>query len=112
MLIAVAATWFWYIRSHTPALTSVNGVYANPCCNDITLKDGVLYTGTAQVPFELKNMKFGLTIYPAKRLEVNGTHVDVRANSQSEALLVDPGEGTITVCGARLCGKTYAFERR
>ena len=112
VFIIVVGLWYWYARAHVPSVASVNGIYANPCCSDITLRDGVIISGGDKVAFRLENMKFGLTVYPTARLEVNGTEIVVRPSAEQEALSLDKGGTALSVCGDRLCNRTYVFTRR
>lgn len=102
------------VRSHAPSLSVVNGVYRNSCCSDLTISDGVISTGQMQVPFALRSMKFGLTAYPSKRIEVQGN--DVLAfplvDDEIPALIFTAGGTAVTVCGDRRCNREYVFTRR
>ena len=112
IFILIAGTWYWYRRSHVPAVASVNGVYRNPCCGDVVLQDGVIITGKVRVPFKLENMKFGLTAYTDKELRVQGTQVVVRT-SEEEGNVSFNKEGTVFVlCGPSPCHPEYLFKRR
>ncbi|WP_233244939.1 hypothetical protein [Caulobacter sp. HMWF009] len=111
IFLAVVAGWFWYVRSHAPDAASINGTYANPCCNDITIRDGVIYSDNSQTPFKLENMKFGLTVFPSETLQVDGGHVQARPASDQMLLVKEDGRA-ITICGDQLCRKSYMFERR
>jgi hypothetical protein len=109
----VGLVWYGYARSHTPAVSSVNGIYGNACCGDLTLRDGVIIAGNAHVPFKLEDMKFGLTAYPTKRLQVSGSNVVVITDAEDEtpSLSFDKSAKTLTICGDRLCKRAYAFSR-
>jgi hypothetical protein len=110
--IILVAGWYSWAQYHAPAITSVNGTYSNACCGDITLRNGVVIAGKAQVPFTLENMKFGLTAFPTDRIEVSGTQVMVRPSVEVEVLAFGKSGTVLTVCGDRLCHTTYEFKRR
>ena len=111
VVILVAGAWYWYVRSHAPAVASVNGVYTNACCSDLVLQDGVIIAGKVQVSFKLENMKFGLTAYPSKQLEVHGTQVVVRTTAEEDGVLFDKGGTALTLCGDLRCDREYVFTR-
>lgn len=111
VVVLVAGAWYWYVRSHAPAVASVNGVYRNACCSDLVLQDGVIIAGKVQVPFKLESMKFGLTAYPSKRLEVHGTQVVVGMTAEEDGVLFDKGATALTLCGDLRCDREYVFTR-
>ena len=112
VVILVAGAWYWYVRSHAPAVASVNGVYTNACCSDLVLQDGVIIAGKVQVSFKLENMKFGLTAYPSKRLEVHGTQIVVGASANDGGVPFGKGGKALTLCGNPRCDREYLFTRR
>ena len=67
--------------------------------------------GKVQVSFKLENMKFGLTAYPSKRLEVHGTQVVVRTTAEEDGVLFDKGGTALTLCGDLRCDREYVFTR-
>ena len=78
-LVAAAsfAIWYVYARTHVPAASTVNGVYSNPCCDSLILHDGVIAVGKSRVPFDLENMKFGLTAFPTQRILIRAGRVRI-----------------------------------
>ena len=111
-IVLLAGSWYWYVRSHAPAVASVNGVYTNACCNNLVLQDGVIVAGEDRVPFRLENMKFGLTAYPSKRLEVHGTQIVVGASANDGGVPFGKGGKALTLCGNPRCDRDYLFTRR
>lgn len=110
--VVLAGSWYWYARSHAPAVSTVNGVYANACCNNLVLQNGVIVAGKDRVPFRLENMKFGLTAYPSKRLEVHGTEIVAVATAENAGVPFDKGGRALTLCGNLRCDREYLFTRR
>jgi hypothetical protein len=107
----LVVAWYWNARSRAQLVASVNGTYANVCCNDLKLQDGMIVVGQTRVPFRLENMKFGLTAYSSKRLEVDGTRVLARLSDEESALLFGKGGKTVAVCGDARCDQEYVFRR-
>ena len=110
--ILVALVWYFNTRAHQPAAASVNGVYMNACCGSLTLRDGVVVTGTARVPFDLENMKFGLTAYPSQRVSVQGGQVKALPGADPAPLSFEQNGMLLIVCEDRLCKRRYAFKRQ
>ena len=111
LFVVIAAGWYWYVRSHAPVVASVNGTYTNACCGELLLHDGAIIAGNVRVPFQLENMKFGLTAYPSERIEVDGTQIVVRSGAEAGALSFDKGSKTLTLCGDLRCDRKYVFTR-
>lgn len=111
-LMLIALAWYCSTRAHVPAVSSVNGVYSNPCCGNLTLRDGNVLVGGVQVPFELENMKFGLTGFPTQQIEVCGGRVKARPDTDPGPLIFANNGKVMTVCGDRLCKREYAFKRQ
>jgi hypothetical protein len=109
--IMLVVAWYWNARSRAPSVASVNGTYANACCSELKLQDGMIVAGQTRVPFRLEYMKFGLTAYSSKRLEVDGTRVLARPSADESALLFGKGGKTVTVCGDARCDQEYVFTR-
>src|SRR5215217_8020866 len=42
-----------------PPLATVNGTYANTCCEAISLRNGLLITAAQRIPFKLRVVKWG-----------------------------------------------------
>lgn len=112
VLILTALAWYCSARAHVPAASSVDGVYSNPCCGSLTLRDGNVIVGGVQVPFDLENMKFGLTGYPTQRVQVRGSRVEAHPDADPGPLMFANNGKIITVCGDRLCKREYAFKRQ
>ena len=110
--LLLAGAWYWYARSHAPAVSSVNGVYANACCKNLVLQNGVIVAGKDRVPFKLENMKFGLTAYPSKRVEVHGTEIVAVANADDAGVPFGKAGKTLTLCANPRCDREYLFRRR
>jgi len=51
---------FLLTRPGPPPKAWANGVYANPCCANIILKDGLLSAGACRIRYTLNNSKFGI----------------------------------------------------
>lgn len=112
VLILIGLAWYASTRAHVPAASSVNGVYSNPCCGNLTLRDGKVIIEGAQVPFDLENMKFGLTGYPTQRVEVRGSRVEAHPDADPGPLMFTDNGKIVTLCGDRLCNREYAFKRQ
>ena len=111
VILLIALAWYAATRPHVPAASTVNGTYSNPCCGSFTLRDGIILVGEARVPFDLENMKFGLTAYPRQQVLVH-THRVKTLNEADPGPLVFSENGTVlTVCGDRLCNQTFRFKR-
>lgn len=112
VLILIALAWYCNTRPHIPAPSTVNGVYVSPCCGSLTLRSGNVIVGNVQVPFDLENMKFGLTAYPKQRIEVRGSHVEAYQDVDPAPLSFSEGGTIITLCGNRPCTRQYTFKRQ
>ena len=111
VFLLIALGWYAATRAHVPAASSVNGVYSNPCCGSFILRDGIIVIGTAHVPFDLENMKFGLTAYPSQQVQVRDSRLETRQDADPGPLSFNENGTVVTVCGDRLCNQTYAFRR-
>ena len=99
-LVAIMATTiatFWVTRPEPPALSAVNGTYRNPCCEAITLHDGVLITPQQEVPFKLRIYKFGLVVAATK-------HIFVDAQDKVTAVAVPDPDGYLILVDDDLRG--------
>jgi hypothetical protein len=112
VFLLIVLAWYALTRSLVPAASMVNGTYSNPCCDNFILRDGVIIVGKTRVPFELKNMKFGLTAYPRQQVLVEAHRVEIRDEADPGALLFSEKGTVLTVCGDRLCNQTFRFKRR
>jgi hypothetical protein len=112
ILIVLAVLWYWQARTTGTAVASVNGIYANECCGELSLQNGKIVSAKTRVPFRLKNMKFGLTAYPDARLEIHGTEVVFLPNSENKGLIFSKDGSAFTICGDARCDREYIFRRR
>jgi hypothetical protein len=103
--------WYAYERTHRTPVAIVNGVYRNPCCAPVQLKDGLMLIDGARVPFDLEDMKFGLTAYPAHNVVVVGNQVKVMGGETYTAISVSADRQTLTLCGPSTCEPDYVFTR-
>ena len=111
-LVTSFVGWYCYARSQVPDLATVNGIFSNDCCGEIVLRNGVIITNGDHVRFKLENMKFGLTAYTEKRLEVHGSEIVSTENKEENLLSFENDGKALTLCGDRLCRTTYFFVRR
>lgn len=112
VLFLITVAWYCNDRAHVPAPSSVNGMYVSPCCGSLTLRNGNVIIGNVQVPFDLENMKFGLTAYPKQRIEVRRSRVEAHPDADPAPLLLSKGGTIITICGDRPCTREYTFTRQ
>ena len=49
-----------FTRPGPPPRDWANGIYANPCCANIVMQDGLLKAGPCEVRYKLTNQKFGI----------------------------------------------------
>ena len=111
VLLLIVLAWYVNGRAHVPAASTVNGVYSNSCCSNILLRDGIMIVGTSRVPFQLENMKFGLTAYPAQQILVRNGRVEAFQDPDPGPLSFSDSGTVVTVCGDRLCKHVYPFRR-
>ncbi|CAM3190384.1 hypothetical protein SPAN111604_09405 [Sphingomonas antarctica] len=112
ILILCMLAWYSVTRAHVPSTSSVNGTYSNLCCDSIILRDGSIITDGRRAAFDLENMKFGLTAYPSKRVQVSDGHIVVQDDPDPGPLSFSQNGTELTICGDRLCRTTYIFKRR
>lgn len=112
VVLLVCVTWYWYVRSHAPTVGSVNGTYANACCKDLALRDGIIIAGDARIPFRLADMKFGLTAFPTRRLEVHAAQVVVVPGAEEGPLAFNRSRTAFSVCADAICKNEFTFVRR
>lgn len=111
VLLLVALGWYAITRAHVPALSTVNGVYSNPCCGKFKLINGIVITGNSRVPFDLEDMKFGLTAYPKAQILAQGGRVQAYQDTDPGPLSFDKSGTEVTVCGDKLCNRVFQFRR-
>ena len=111
VILLIALGWYANTRAHVPAASTVNGVYSNPCCGNFILRNGVIVIGTFHVPFDLENMKFGLTAYPTQQILVRAGRLEGRRDADPGPLLFSESGTVLTVCGDQRCNQVYAFKR-
>lgn len=70
-LLLVAIGLYAGTRPHVPAASTVNGVYTNPCCGEVRLVDGVMYTASRKIPFRVVDMKFGRALDMSESVQVD-----------------------------------------
>jgi len=51
---------FVLTRPGPPPKAWANGIYANPCCANIVIEDGLVTVGACRIPYTLSNSKFGI----------------------------------------------------
>jgi hypothetical protein len=76
---------FWATRPNPPPPSVVDGVYSNPCCATVVLRNGWLTTNNLRMPFNLRLMKYGLDA-DAGALEVQGGQVVVSSRSDCDVI--------------------------
>ena len=111
VFLLIALGWYANTRAHVPAASTVNGVYSNPCCGSFILRNGIIVIGTFHVPFDLENMKFGLTAYPTQQILVRAGRVEARRDADPGPLSFNENGTVLTVCGDPRCNQVYAFKR-
>ena len=52
-LMGLVVMVFWATRPNPPPASVVDGVYSNPCCATVTLRNGWLTTNNLRIPFKL-----------------------------------------------------------
>lgn len=62
-LLASVVAFYAYTKINAPNLDAVDGVYKNSCCDDITIKRGLISQSGKTLDMKLLQMKFGLTGY-------------------------------------------------
>jgi len=77
----------------------------------VQLKNGIIIADGVRVPFRLANMKFGLTAYPARSIEVIDRRIVVGSEADSSGIGFDEDHVAFTLCGAPHCAKEYRFTR-
>ncbi|WP_426255698.1 hypothetical protein [Sphingomonas sp. DC2300-3] len=111
VFLLIAIGWYADTRPHVPAASTVNGVYSNPCCGKFTISNGVVLTGNSRVPFDLENMKFGLTAFPKAEILVQDGRVQAYQDADPGPLSFDKSGTVVTVCSDRLCKRAFQFRR-
>ena len=111
VVLLIAVAWYANTRAHVPAASTVNGVYSNPCCGNFTISNGFVLINDSKVPFELYDMKFGLTAYPKAEILVHDGHVQAFQDSDPGPLSFDNSGLVVTVCGDKVCNRAFKFRR-
>jgi hypothetical protein len=68
-LVMIAALWL-FTQESTPPYEELDGIYSNPCCQEIQLHNGEIIFGNEHVRFALRNMRFGLVVRPTRDIEI------------------------------------------
>ena len=110
VLMIAALGWFGYGRTHQPSPASVNGVYRNSCCEPVLLSDGKFIVSGIQMPFELRNMKYGLDTRMERYVVVRDGKIALGRRAESGGFLFSPDRHSFTLC-ADTCGRKFEFER-
>lgn len=101
-------------RPHVPAASAVNGTYANPCCGEIRLVDGVMYTADHKIPFRVVDMKFGRALDMSESVKVADNRDIVVDSTDTDLLPYDVATGSILLGGVfqtSTAMQTYQFKR-
>ena len=110
VLIATVLAWLGYVRTQQPPPASVNGVYRNSCCEPITLRDGKFIAPGIQMPFELRNMKYGLDTRMERNVVVRDGEVVLGRRTEEGGFLFSPDRHSFTLC-TETCGTKFEFTR-
>ncbi len=110
-IIGVATGWYLGGRSNVPDTQWVNGTYRNPCCAAVVLRDGMIITSGMRVSFTLEHMKFGMTAYPEKPVEVDGNRVVAQPADATTAISFSENLSSFTLRCRRNCAGEYVFSR-
>jgi hypothetical protein len=111
ILMLIGIGWYANTRAHVPAASIVNGVYSHPCCGSFSINNGIVVIGESRVPFDLENMKFGLTAFSKEQILVRNGQVKACSDADPGPLLFDESGMIVTVCGDKLCNQAYSFKR-
>jgi hypothetical protein len=80
VLAVVMAIWLYLLLWPIPKLPidAANGVYANPCCQPIILRDGTMSFGKHEVGYSIEHDKGGAYVLPQLYVgvEPSGLQVD------------------------------------
>ena len=60
--ICIIISFFIYGKINQPSVNYVNGIYANPCCNNIKLNNGKFYYGNYISDYDIKRNKDGIFV--------------------------------------------------
>ena len=110
VMVVLAVGWSVYARSHQPRPESVNGIYRNSCCEPIILRDGQFITSGIEMPFELRNMKYGLDTQMNRYVIVQNGKIVLGQRKESGGFLFRPDGRSFTLC-ADTCSREFEFKR-
>ena len=110
VVIISVVCWFAYVRTHQPRPETVNGTYRNSCCEPIVLKNGQFITSEIEIPFELRNMKYGLDTKMNRYVIVQNGQIVLGRREESGGFLFRPDGRAFTLC-AETCSREFEFKR-
>ena len=115
VILAVTGAALWLTTPATPATSTVDGIYQNPCCAPISLQDGVFMTAGQKVRFKLELTKFGLVANLNVPVEVRGSEVVAAKSATTSVLVFSDDLTSIIVCaqqGHCGVGREYSFVKK
>lgn len=100
---------FVLTRPVPPKPEAVSEVYRNPCCNPVTIRNGLLISDAGRFTFKLHLMKYDLEAQIDVHLIVQGGKVVRSARPPDFAVLFNEPRTSFVLC-ARVCGAGNEYE--